>query len=113
MEPMRAAEGASYAQVYADSARLCRILAAGERAFGSPPRDARQVPLPGVPREHIPLWQRYLASTDRTERGELLAELADLMQAATGYGAAVVLSEAGLLEKELAARRPVIKPSLT
>jgi hypothetical protein len=32
--------------------------------------------------------------------------LADLTQAATGYGAAVVLSEAGLLEKELAARRP-------
>jgi hypothetical protein len=103
MPPLDRSEGTSYAQVYADSARLCRILAAGEMAFGR--NRPRSVRLTGVLREHVPLWERYLASADRAERAELLTELYEATAAAAGYGAASVLNSACWSERAFGVSR--------
>jgi len=102
MPPLDPDEGKSYAQVYADSARMCRILADGERSYGLRRRHAR---LPGVHPSHLPLWQRYLTSADRAERADLLYSLYGATEAAIGYGAASVLNLACLSERKLARSR--------
>lgn len=99
MPPLDSREGISYAQAYADAARLCRILAAGERAFGTYRRGA--VRLPGVPREHRDLWEQYLASADRSERAVVLFSLYDLTAHCTGHEGADPLNVAAWSERAL------------
>jgi hypothetical protein len=104
MPPLKHGEGTSYAQVYADSARLWRILAGGERVFGQ--YKPLSVNLDGVAgRAARDLWGRYLASADRAERAELLIELSAVTERAIGYGAASVLDLACTSERELARAR--------
>jgi hypothetical protein len=106
MPPLDPGEGASYAQAYAGAARLCRILAEGERRFGRMPFPGlvAGMAMPGVPRDDYGLWGRYLGSDDRRERAELLTALYDATAASIGTAAASPLNRASL--SELAIARP-------
>lgn len=104
MPPLERDEGISYVQVYADSARLWRILAAGERVFGQ--YKPMSVRLDGVrSKAERVLWGQYLASANRAERAELLIQLCDATERDIGYGAASVLSMAATSERDLARAR--------
>lgn len=92
-------EGTTYKQAYADSARLARILAEGERRFGR--YRPGSVQLTGVPRAHRPTWERYLGSTDRMERCEILIDLAAVTEVTCGTNGACMLNTAYWSERKL------------
>lgn len=101
--PLQAGEGTSTTQIYTDMARLAALLAYGEQRFGSHRGPFPGKYLPGVTRTERGLWDRYLASTSRRERSDLLLfNLYETTAVRLGYEAASVLNMAGWAEKKLA-----------
>lgn len=103
MPALKPEEGTTYKQAYGDSARLARILAGGERAFGRYKPGSVDLPrIPRAARVQRAMWERYLASKDRAERAELLVHLHVVTVAACGTRAASVLDHARASELFLA-----------
>lgn len=105
MPPLEPGDGTSYAQAYADAAELLSLLADGERRFGNPRPAAARGPRRATIGETA-LWDRYMTSTDRSERSEILIELYETTSRRVGYEGADPLNTAALSERAISASAP-------